>query len=217
VELTLEERARIDEIARRPAPKDRYEVDGFRGLFPSKREASAERKRMAKARDAWLGLDERTKDWLRWELAHRTLDVLAANSAAVAALSDDERSHLCGEIAIGHQFVENPAEDEPAEILGSGNALSPLDPPALLDACADAMILPPHGVETLPNLRAVVRELYAIWRRDQLVGEPKVAAEAIAAIGDEVAQRYRLPAEDARRRVRVSLRELDARNELPLR
>ncbi|MBV1917554.1 MAG: hypothetical protein KUG65_05780 [Sphingomonadaceae bacterium] len=177
---------------------------------------------MAKARARWRALDSETKDWLRWQLAVRVLETISACSnervaGAIANLSEDDLSQLRVEIALGYQFVDNPSTEELPEILASGLTENPLDPPALLEACEEALMLPPHGLEELPNLRAVVRELYGIWRRDQLPGTPKVAAEAVVAIGDEIARRYRLPVDDARRRVRVNLRELDYRDQLPLR
>lgn len=228
MELTPEDLDRLEEIERRPPLKHPYEIDGFRALFGSKRTASAERKRMAKARDAWQALDPHTKEWLRGMAAERVLEMLAASSNgrvadAVEGSSEDELARLRAEIAGGHVFERTGDGFEVPDAFVLGEGASPIDPPALLEACEEAMTLPPHGLEEVPNLRAVVRELYAIWRRDKPTwrrdqpGTPKVSKEAVTAIGAEIARRYGLPLEEAQRRVRVNLRELDARNDLPLR
>lgn len=224
MELTPEERARIAAMRDEIGPAHPYVVDGFRAQIGGKVDVKAERQRIARARDAWASLDPVTQNWLRWMTAERVIELRAQSSnTAVAdaarASSDEELARLRAELAEGYRFEDTGAgygvaEDCPAV---PGEGPGPLDPPAMLEEAENAMRLPSGRAEELPNLRSVVAALYAIWRRDQLPGTPRVAAKAVEAIAGEIAPLYGLSLDDARRRVKVALREIDEHSALPLR
>jgi len=224
VELTPEERARIEAIRDEIGPAHPYVVDGFRAQIGGKVDVKAERQRIARVRDAWASLDPVTQNWLRWTTAERVIELLAQSSNTVVAdairsSTEEELARLRAELAEGYRFEDTGAgygvaEDCP---VGPGEGPGPLDPPAMLEETENAMRLPSGRAEELPNLRRVVEVLYAIWRRDQLPGAPKVTAEAVEAIAGEIGPLYGLSLDNARRRVKVALREIDEHSELPLR
>lgn len=224
MELTPEERARIEAMRDEIGPAHPYAVDGLRAQIGGKVDVKAERQRLARARDAWASLDPVTLNWLRWMTAERVIELLAqsSNSAvadAVRASSEDELFRLRAELAEGCRFENTGAgygvaEDCPAV---PGEGPGPLDPPAMLDEAENALRLPSGRAEELPNLRTVVAALYAIWRRGELVDKRKVTAKAVEAIAGEIGPMYRLSPDSARRRVRVALREIDEHSALPLR
>ncbi|TPE59467.1 hypothetical protein FJQ54_13345 [Sandaracinobacter neustonicus] len=210
MELTPEERARIEAIRDEIGPAHPYVVDGFRAQIGGKVDVKAERKLIARARDVWASLDPVTQDYVRWMTAARVIELLAASSnSAVAdvvrALSDDELARLTGELSEGARFEDkgNGFEESPG----------PLDLPPMLDEAENALRLPSGRAEELPNLRKVVDALWDVWRRDVPVRAPKVTAEAVEAIAGEIGPMYGLSLAEARRRVRVSLREIDASSE----
>lgn len=224
MELTPEERAHIEALRDEIGPAHPFVVDGFRAQLGSRVDVKAERQRIARARDAWASLDSVTQNWLRWMTAERVIELLAHSSnTAVAdaarASSEDELARLRAELAEGYRFEDTGAGYAVAEDcpVAPGEGPGPLDPPAMLDEAENALRLPSGRVEELPNLRNVVAALYAIWRRGELVDKRKVTTKAVEAIAGEIASMYRLSPDDARRRVRVALREIDEHSELPLR
>lgn len=224
MELTPEERAHIAVLRDEIGPAHPLVVDGFRAQIGGKVDVKAERARIARARDAWASLDPVTLNWLRWMTAERVIELLAqsSNSAvadAARASSEDELARLRAELAEGYRFEDTGAgygvaEDCPAV---PGEGPGPLDPPAMLDEAENALRMPSGRAEELPNLRSVVVALYAIWRRDVPPSAPRVTAEAVDAVAGEIGPLYDLSLDDARRRVKVALREIDEHSVLPLR
>lgn len=224
MELTPDERARVEAIREEIGPTHPHSVDGFRAQIGSKVDVKAERKRIARAQTAWASLDPVTQDWLRWMTAERVIELAAQSSntavaGAIRASSDDELARLRAELAEGYRFEDTGDGFEVAEEceVVPGEGPGPLDPPAMLDEAESAVRMPSGRAEELPNLRRVVEALWVFWRRDVPVRAPKVTAEAVEAIAGEIAPMYRLSPEEAHRRVNVALRELDALDRLPLR
>lgn len=214
VELTSDERAHIEALRDEIGPAHPYVVDGFRAQIGGKVDVKVERQRIARARDAWVSLDPVTQDYVRWMAAGRVIELLGQSSnkavaAAVRGSSEEEIARLTGELSEGARFEDrgDGFEERPG----------PLDLPPMLEEAENALRLPSGRAEELPNLRRVVEALWVFWRRDVPVRAPKVTAEAVEAIAGEIVSMYRLSPEEARRRVNVALRELDALDRLPLR
>ena len=224
MELTPDERARIEAIREEIGPTHPYAVDGYRSRIGTKADVKAERNRMEQTRSAWAKLDLVTRDYVRWTTAGRIIEVLARSSNrsvadAIAASSEDELDRLRGELAEGYRFADTGDGFEVAEEceVAPGEGSGPLDLPAMLDEAESALRLPTGRAEELPNLRNVALELYAIWRRDQLPGAAKVSGAAVEAVAGEIGPLYGLLPKEAERRTKVALLELDALDQLPLR
>lgn len=220
MELTPEERARLEAIRDEIGPAHPYVVDGFRAQIGGKLDVKAERKRIARARAAWASLDPVTQNWLRWMTAERVIELAARSSNtavanAIGASSEDELARLRAELAEGYRFEDTGDGFEVAEEcpVAPGEGPGPIDPPAMLDEAENAMRLPTGRAEELPNLRSVVDALWDIWRRDQPFRSAKVTAEAIGAIAGEIGPMFGLSPDEAHRRVKVSLREIDEHSE----